>query len=230
MGHLKKDENCANTNWKIFTEIEEIKVNNTRNTNYLDRGTRNEIVIFGNSQTFGIESYANILNDFNVEMSILLQERINIKKADPKPNHDTLTFWYLLFGCEVIKNPAALIHNNMVFDLIKGENDKNKLKMQITDLLPMCMQKAIPNAMRLNSEYAEFMPHRYLYQIKNNFTEAGLETKEANITKKWLELKLTENEEISKDIIIKCETDNNAVIEIWNLIIGSFDEWGLALS
>jgi hypothetical protein len=68
------------------------------------------------------------------------------------------------------------------------------------------------------------MPHKYLYQIKNDYD--GFESlikREAAITKAWLELKL--GKAVSQYLIKQCQTDDKAIGTIWELIMESFDRW-----
>jgi hypothetical protein len=172
-------------------------------------------------------SYTEILSNLTEkEQKCLLTNRINIKQGqsygDLSP--DFLSSWYLLFGCEVIKNPAALIQHNMAFDLV--ESSKLEWGNDMIEIIPMMEKRVTQKAVALNHEYSKYMPHQYLYQIDNNFHgHEDLITKEANIMKSWMELKL--GPAVSNYLIKQIATDSDAVQTIWDLVMESFDDWGL---
>lgn len=94
---------------------------------------------------------------------------------------------YLLFGCEVTRNPSMVIVNQMLIDLIidkvkikdfgiitwnnalprkekeEDEDEDEESKITVPGLMPMCPTNAISIARQLNSLYGEYMPHFYKY-------------------------------------------------------------------
>jgi hypothetical protein len=121
--HVKNKEQCQNTTWKIFDSVESIKLENTSNFNF--SGSRGEKVKFPikikNEIKYTDAKYLGKIIEPCIEKHIdfFVSKRVNIKKEyDGQNTHiNLLSLWYLLFGCEVIRNPAALIHQNMVLDL-----------------------------------------------------------------------------------------------------------------
>ena len=130
-----------------------------------------------------------------------------VKGADQLSNN-AASLHYLLFGTEVIRNPSALIHNMMMLDLIKCGKLTWKKAFEDHDM-PMSIQDAIVASRIKNSEYSEkYMPHKYLYEHKtyteyavtwtspqrwhnlNYPTAEMLLSKEKELTKQWLEMKL----------------------------------------
>lgn len=220
--HINNGEKCKNTTWTVFESKEAVELDNQNEYS----GCRNEQVHFNSKW----DNYSMILSyPKPEEVQVLLDAGINIKRVHNPDNlsSKSLSLWYLLFGCEVIKNPSALIHHNMAFDLVKArklewtEDDND----QMIEMVPMFKAGMIKEAMKLNSEYSEFMPHKYLYQKNDAYVLKDLVKREACITKKWLELKL--GKAVSGYLINQCVTDNNAAKAIWELILESFDGWGL---
>jgi hypothetical protein len=228
--HIKSKEICKHTNWKIVASDTGEAVVELDNHNY--GNCRNEQVLYKGDKH---ATYEVIFNDIGLSefTKTLLAVRINIKKPPPATvSSDHLSLWYLLFGCEVIKNPAALIHHNMAFDLACAEQNPFLLNeyqqpkwVEILAYCPMLQRGAIQQAMGLNGKYSEFMPHRYLYQSESSYPVTWMVGLEANITKQWLELKLGKG--VSSYLISKCATDDDAAKAIWDLVTESFDGWGL---
>lgn len=220
--HINNGEKCKNTTWTVFESKEAVELDNQNEYS----GCRNEQVHFNSKW----DNYSMILSyPKPEEVQVLLDAGINIKRVHNPDNlsSKSLSLWYLLFGCEVIKNPSALIHHNMAFDLVKArklewtEDDND----QMIEIVPMFKAGMIQPAMKLNREYSEFMPHKYSYQRKDEYELKSLVKREANITKEWLELKL--GKAVSGYLINQCATDNNAAKAIWELLLESFDGWGL---
>lgn len=85
---------------------------------------------------------------------------------------------YLLFGSEVMRNPASLIHHQMMIDLIlvnkmtwkdaldsklkKRDKKTNKVASDGGEM-PMSMQEAVSSARILHNKFISFMPHPYYY-------------------------------------------------------------------
>ena len=167
-----------------------------------------------------ILNYAHIYNQmFQDPQQCILYERILFKhiipgEADIEEASTIRVFYYHLFGCEAIKNPAAFIHNKMVLDLIEAKKLTWQKALKEQEL-PMTMKGAIMGSRIINSTYNDFMPHKYLYD--KDYTKLSYEQetseengnyanlllkKEINITRKWLEWKLGKS--ISGYMIDKC--------------------------
>ena len=165
-------------------------------------------------------NYAHIYNEmFQDPQQCILYERILFRhiipgEADIEEASNIRVFYYHLFGCEAIKNPAAFIHNKMVLDLIEAKKLTWQKALKEREL-PMTMDGAIMASRIINSTYNDFMPHKYLYD--KDYTTLGygqkisevnrkdanlLLKKEINITRKWLERKLGKS--ISGYMIDKC--------------------------
>lgn len=107
---------------------------------------------------------------------------------------------YLIFGCEVARNPAMLIINCMLLDLIRhsdkwtfeealvGRNTNGRLNS--LRRMPMAPEGAVSAARALEEKLQKTMPYRYSYQ--GICDEAGTETmikQEATIVREWFALK-----------------------------------------
>lgn len=103
---------------------------------------------------------------------------VNIKGNESIPisnlDQEILNLWYLLFGCEVKRNPAALLHHCMMIDLIKKPelelvlwDDKNfQEENNVINSIPMFSKQAFQSAVLLNSLYKSFMPYPYEYKYE----------------------------------------------------------------
>lgn len=114
-----------------------------------------------------------------------------------KIKFDLVKITYLLFGCEVVRNPASLIHQQMMLDLII--DDKISWKNAIDSGLkykdksdggemPMSMKKAVESARMIHNKFLSFMPEEYMYDpapTEASVREAELLQREHNITEKW---------------------------------------------
>jgi hypothetical protein len=188
-------------------------------------GTRNEQVFFKGNKWASYEKIIAAITPEEQEQ--LLSHRINIKNItdfEAILSENALSFWYLFFGCETIKNPSALIHINMIFDLI------NIKEFTWDDLaeLPMKPKGSIQRAMQLNKYYCSGMPHHYSYQTQQHYasnTDSLIE-RELAITEKWLKFKLGKS--VGTYLIDKSKSDNGALEAIWGLMIESFEGWGLS--
>lgn len=217
--------------WNIFQERKLIKTS-TKN----DGPQRQEYVNFGSKSS----KYVDILNDLaenEQKRQILLSSRINIKKGVDEQlsdNDNIICVWYLLFGTEVIRNPSALIHINMAFDLI--EKEKIAWGNEMIENVPMCQVGIVKQAVWLNDHYSDYMPYKYRYsdpywnpnKKKPDFFNLASELvqREARITLMWLELQLGKDE--SSSVLKRCGTDDEAVRRIFKLVMGSFTGWGLS--
>jgi len=241
--HLNNKEICKDISWKIFDAEENIvRINNQ--TDWYKKGCRNEIVYFDDSKEW--YSYRDVWDEYGEQLNdqqilgegdnaqinlnfcnILTETRINIKKATEKlPG--LLPFWYLSFGCEVIRNPAAIIHFNMVLDLIQSGSVSNGV--EVIDMIPMSASDSINPAMKLNKLYAEYMPHDYSYNlghyVYNKPEIESLIKREAQITKEWLKLKLGEVD--FGDLVERYDADPSEVVaEVWDCVSKSFKDWEL---
>jgi len=222
--HLDNGEKCKDTTVKMFS-LPEVKLTNASSFN--QKGCRKEVVEFANESH--IASYSKIfagLTTEEIDFTLIITHRLKMPLVKgASVNSDTMSLWYLLFGCEVIKNPAALIHHNMALDLVEAG------KLQLGDLpnyVPMMAGKVIQKAMALNQKYNSYMPHKYLYQRKNDYAgENALVTLEAKLTKLWLEYKLSHGV-ASK--LLKDSTNPDVIEAIWLLVFDEFDHWGLPKS
>lgn len=176
-------------------------------------------------------TYENLFGEEEIEdFDKILQYRINIKKAGDgsTPSYKALCLWYLLFGCEVKRNPASLIHINMALDIAQENPNKTEIKKDVKNNIPMTIAdiRIVESAMCLNEFFGKYMPINYQYNPRNHGIEDSkhvLIEREAEITKKWLELK--KGKVYAKELIKKCATDDNTVKEIYGLIRGSYEEW-----
>jgi len=225
---LKNDKDkCKDTTWKVSHDVT-IELSNA-NTH---TGCRNEIVKF--SQHASIASYSQIIDLPQVDPKVLETCYINIKKATGAVTSETASLWYLLFGCEAIKNPSAMIHHSMIIDLVKAgkyvwkriENeDEEKDEICFHEAAPMCAPNSIQPAMVLNDRYAKYMPVAYKYQPESNFFEGDLRVRESDLTMKWLQFKLGEMG--STALLAICIKDPQGIDVLWSLIENSFESWGM---
>jgi hypothetical protein len=225
--HLVNRTTCPDTKWRISnasgTESDLVVALDNENDSF-HSNCRNEVVLFDGFTS--IASYTMIFCNANIQEQILLKYRLNIRKAQQRAylTRDTVRVWYLLFGSEVKRNPAHLVHVNMAFDLVEaGRVEWGSVVKKI----PMCASSALvkQHAMKLNEVFRDFMPHKYLYQIESDYDLGDLVEREAAIVKEWLELKL--GRAVAGYLVSRCASDNDAVRVIWDVILGSFDVWGL---
>jgi hypothetical protein len=87
----------------------------------------------------------------------------------------------------------------------------------------------IPQAMKLNTIYSNFMPHGYTYNTDIKWDSDNhkvLLEREGTITRQWLKSKLAEAD--FEDLMGKCTVNpSEAVTVIWGHVLNSFEEWGL---
>lgn len=215
------DEETANHIWQVTPENSVVVQHN-----FTNKFGRDELVRFGSQS---MATYPQLFGgQTDEEWQSLLSNRINIKRGAADLSSNILSLWYMIFGCDVIKHPASLIHINMVFDLAEagllsreGLSDPDICKQTI----PMS-NKALSNAMFLNEFYTDHMPHRYKYNPAQGYdTKSALIASEEDLTRRWMEFKLGKG--VSDYLIIQCVSDANAVDAIWKLILESFDKWQL---
>ena len=145
---LKNNDKCKDTTWKISDSVE-IKLSNAN----MWPECRGEIVRF--SQHDSIARYSEIMTLPGLDTKILESCYMNIKTSAGVLTSETASLWYLLFGCEAIKNPSAIVHHAMLIDLVRaGKCAWNPLE----EVAPMASSESIQPAMFLNREYAEYMP------------------------------------------------------------------------
>ncbi len=96
--HINNGEKCKNTTWTVFESKEAVELDNQNEYS----GCRNEQVHFNSKW----DNYSMILSyPKPEEVQVLLDAGINIKRVHNPDNlsSKSLSLWYLLFGCEVIK-------------------------------------------------------------------------------------------------------------------------------
>lgn len=107
---------------------------------------------------------------------------------------------YLLFGCEVTRNPGTLIVNQMMLDLIiSGPNHEISWKTLLTHnrLMPMADSDSIKRARRLNGYFKNTsgIIFSYLFDSSSDSLNTSSEgfgelfTSECALVKQWLKLK-----------------------------------------
>lgn len=235
--HNEKENDAdfrAFTYWKIF-ENSTIKVENIlkygSNPNW-----RNDVVLF-NEKTKDWKRYSEIFKSIKFEgFEILLKARVNIKTVekelislnDDEQSKNLMRLWFLLFGCEFIKNPAQIILVNMVLDIMEQNIESIRLDWatKINELLPMTKHLVLGEAMKLNDLYANYMPYPYRYQeeytLKTDF-EANLLKNEAGVFEKWLQE--VHNEDRLVKELKKTDVPFDALSEIWKKVLDAFDSW-----
>lgn len=220
--HLYNKEKCKDTKWKITKNFEPVELTNSSEFN--NKGLRHELVDFdGYNLTYQKAFEKQRPND----LKILLESRLKIQeRAGELESKNILSLWYLLFGCEVMKNPAALIHNNMVLDLASSNGGVVQF-----DKMPMSQAGVIIQASKLNSLYSPFMPRKYLYDKEYEDYEGveGLIRAESDIMKDWLLLKL-EEDQVYALIAELTDTEERAgaIKQITDLIFNEAEKWGLS--
>jgi len=184
-------------------------------------GRKNENVM-ANSERLTYTQYISSLRKNS--LNILINKRINIVQDDIKFENDYqknvfMAFWYTIFGVEVSRNPATLIHINMFLDLIQaGKISWRKLFVYF----PMSKSDIVLKAKNLNQLYNEFMPHKHKYDFDNSIDGDlnELIISEALVTKEWLKFKLKGEEINDLSTIENLEKVHKTIQEsynFWNL-------------
>ncbi len=103
---------------------------------------------------------------------------------------------YLLFGCEAARNPAMIVINQMLIDLIINKYDWNFQKAFVVEekainCMPMAPEGAVAIARSLEADYRPHMPYTYFYRgviedKKSNISKSDLVSLEATIVNDWL--------------------------------------------
>jgi hypothetical protein len=168
-------------------------------------------------------TYTQYINELTpVSLKIFIEKRINITQDAIKSLQDDqkeifMALWYTIFGVEVSRNPASLIHINMFLDLIQA----GKISWSsFYEYFPMSESGIVVKAKNLNYYYNDYMPHKHKYDFDTiyNIYINILIKREALITKEWLKFKL-EGKEI-KD----CSTIEN-IEKIHKTIQESLNGW-----
>ena len=122
-----------------------------------------------------------------------------------------MALWYTIFGVEVSRNPATLLHVNMLFDLIQAEK---LIWGDFYKFFPMSISNIVVKAKNLNYYFNDYMPHKHIYDFDTSYNIYIniLIKREAFITKKLLDFKFKEEE------IIDCSTIEN-IEKIHNLTL-----------
>jgi hypothetical protein len=96
--------------------------------------------------------------------AIDLEDRYSVQMIDSNRINQFITeFSYLLFGCEVARNPASLMCHQMILDLIIDGNLKWEDAIAGKLLMPMAMEKAVLASRAAHQKFSDFMPWPYHY-------------------------------------------------------------------
>jgi hypothetical protein len=191
----------ANHIWNVTPEYSvEVK------HNFTDTYGRDELVRFRNKDK---ASYIEIISgQTDEEWSILLRDRINIKRDAADLSLNILSLWYLIFGCDFIKHPASLIHINMVLDLAEAGRagfSRKDLSINCRIKIPMS-NNVLSSVMYLNELYTVYMPHKYKYNKYRGYDKKHELIKyEEDLTREWMEFKLGKS--VSDYLITQCVND-----------------------
>ena len=189
-----------------------------------------------NSKRLTYKQYINELIKIENSFNILIDKRIDISQDAIKSFRDDqknifMTLWYTIFGVEVSRNPATLIHVNMLFDLVQAGIIRWDSKINTWSIIdtfhkffPMAIAEIVLKAKNLNDYYNDFMPQIHTYDFDTRYDDNidELINREALITKKWLEFKFKKGKEESEDY----STFENIEI-IFKKIQESLNDWKL---
>lgn len=118
-------------------------------------------------------------------------------KALVKEIQRTITrITYLIFGSEVVRNPASLICNQMMLDLIQHENEEWSWELAFTGKpnykdkadggdMPMSMKEAVQSARALNKRFASKLPCFYWYEGPESGRAEELFNRELIVFSHW---------------------------------------------
>ena len=121
-----------------------------------------------------------------------------------------MSLWYTIFGVEVSRNPATLLHVNMLFDsvqagIIRWDSWINTYSIidSFYKFFPMAIAEIVLKAKNLNDYYNDFMPHMHTYVFDTRYDDNinELIKREALVTKIWLNFKFKKGEEESEDYL-----------------------------
>ncbi len=111
---------------------------------------------------------------------------------------------YLFFGCEAVRNPAIIIINQMMLDLIINEQFTWDRMLVGKKMMPMAPKCATAVARQVNDDFRSYMPYPYIYH-----GTTSVPTEKAEEERK----KLASGEKISKkEHLIKLEA---AIVKHW---------------
>jgi hypothetical protein len=91
---------------------------------------------------------------------------------------------YLIFGCEVARNPASLLANQMMLDLVISGNRTWK-DFFVEERMPMSPAGAVAQARGLHSMFRDYMPWPYKYE-GNEADPKDLMAAESQIFSDWM--------------------------------------------
>lgn len=145
---------------------------------------------------------------------------ITAKQIDKIKVYETLhALTFLLFGCEAARNPAMIVINQMILDLIEDDNGwsfENAFTGE-QKRMPMAPEGAVAAARSLENDFRPFMPYRFFYRgpldNKKDFLKNNLLTLEARVVADWLKLKT------------KKSLHSLQVEQVCEIIESQFDDW-----
>jgi len=137
-----------------------------------------------------------------------IENNSDIERVDVDRINQFITeFSYLLFGCEVARNPTSLLANQMMLDLIVD----GKLKWQDcltgeNPLMPMAMKDAVQGSRASHSKFADYIPWPYRYDGNESVEKMNdLVAAEKRLFDLWLTHKEISNESIEESLLSACE-------------------------
>jgi hypothetical protein len=152
----------------------------------------------------------NRLTKIDEEFAKMMYEQSKIDKLKEK----LVGIAYLLFGCEVARNPASIPIHYMMLELIINNrlNFEDALTATSNNNLsnggrmPMSAKGAIAAGRRLNNKFAQYLPCTYSYPGNEKDSEVGILdpemiSREVNILYGWLSLKIGPDIVKQKDIL-----------------------------
>lgn len=118
----------------------------------------------------------------------------NYLNGNQPPVRHSLAPWiaeitHLIIGEEGMRNPAALVTNHMMLDLIEGNRFSWQQAFQATQM-PMAPEGATAEARTLHSDFNDYMPHNYQYRGARANSSAALIQREENVAIQWINMKL----------------------------------------
>lgn len=181
-----------------------------KQTIYKRTGSRSDFVEIGKISNSG--SYESIgiiiekltdnlkVNDIKVAEWVIktlrgkaqvFSDELALKKSKRMPFEKFVnSLVHLLFGTEVVRNPASMIIHYMILELIIG--NKMTWKDAFSGTMPMSIKEAVPASRTLHNKYQTSLEYSYDNAKDGEGTEGKvreLVTKEASIFKNWLSIK-----------------------------------------
>lgn len=137
-----------------------------------------------------------------------LEDELDIARLDvDKLNQFITDFTYLLFGCEVARNPASLVMHQMMLDLILSE--KLTWAACLTEespKMPMAMGGAVQAARRSHEDFKNYLPWAYKYEGEANAQQRDqLLSQENELFEQWLKHKNINPEFAQEALLIACK-------------------------